>query len=160
MLLSSDDSTPASDSTSYERAQREAEALYKQEAETEINATRSRTVTRLVRSVIGILIGCALLGILWKFGLLSRGFDKRRVTFASFTSTSRGVGFGPKTIYATAGQTISVQYSAQVTRGYFRIWIRQAGLATLGPVEASTGNLRSGAGNFQFVVPRNGFIKL
>jgi len=157
-----DDDKPSFDPTAaYEQKQREAESLYRQEAAAGFDADRALAVKRLRRTAATVVLICILLPVLWKLGFLSRGFDRRRVTFDSpATSSRRGVQFGSTTIFATTGQTLAVRYKAQAARGFFRIWIRQKTLGMLGPVEASTGNLRSGDGTLQFVVPRNGLYMI
>jgi hypothetical protein len=141
----------------YEEKQAQAKALYEAEANIARDAERSLFVSRFARNAMAVVVGLVLTGVLWKMGVLNRGYEKRRITFTSpATGSSQGITVGSKTIYATAGQTIAVNYNATVTRGRFQIWIRQRRFM-LGPVVANTGRLTSGIGTLRFTAPRDGW---
>lgn len=104
------------------------------------------------KAVYGTALVVFLLPVLYGTGLLSSGYRSKHITYSGFSSTDSGTSIGSRTVHLREGQTFVVNYSAEIEKGDFNIFVKKAFAPLDAPAEHAVKLVRNGQGRLKIPI--------
>jgi hypothetical protein len=105
-------------------------------------------------------VGVILILFLTFSGLLSRGYESKTIRFANISKSSHGSAFGTKRMFLRQGQTLAIDYDAEVEKGSLYLRLRSFWAPHNAPPLDEVRVSQSGSGQLHIPIPSTGVYQL